>query len=112
MGMPISNFATLTVNECYLCRSLAKKQALYFQENMGDHGKKIYQFLGCEILTMLTVVFNFWFVHWFLNYQFLNYGPASLQYMMKTRVEKVEVDAEGALKHIDPMCNVFPTIVS
>ena len=79
---------------------------------MGDHGKKIYQFLGCEILTMLTVVFNFWFVHWFLNYQFLNYGPASLQYMMKTRAEKVEVDAEGALIHIDPMCNVFPTIVS
>ena len=106
MGMPISNFATLTVNECYLCRSLAKKQALYFQENMGDHGKKIYQFLGCEILTMLTVVFNFWFVHWFLNYQFLNYGPASLQYMMKTRAEKLEVDA------INPMCNVFPTIVS
>ena len=91
---------------------MAKKQALYFQENMGDHGKKIYQFLGCEILTVLTVVLNFYFVNWFLNYQFWNYGPASLQYFMKTREEKLEEVSEGVLKHIDPMCNVFPTLVS
>ena len=92
---------------------MAKKQALYFQENVGDHGKTTCLFLGCEILNVFTVALNFLFVDWFLNYQFWNYGLASLQYYMKTREEKLEViDFQGTLKYIDPMCNVFPTLVS
>ena len=58
-------------------------------------------FVFCELLNIVILIFNFCLTNAFLNYDFTSYGADVVTYF--------GLDPDSRSQAIDPMCSIFPT---
>jgi innexin, putative len=69
----------------------------YFHRHFGHHRFYAFKYFFCEFLCLVNVVAQFYFLDWFFDHEFFNYGPSVFTYSMdKNRTE------------ISPMIKMFP----
>ena len=69
----------------------------YLQETMHTNGQLALAYVGCELLNLVNVIGNIFFIDRFLNGTFLSYGSRVIQFS--------DMDQED---RFDPMIEVFP----
>ncbi|CAG0923006.1 unnamed protein product [Notodromas monacha] len=82
--------------------ALAEKTApvaSYMARSWHTHEMYAYRYLLCEVLALVNVLGNLWFVNWFLGGAFMEYGSQVLQFS--------NMDPE---ERTDPMIMLFPRI--
>ena len=71
----------------------------YFTENRRSHNFYALRFFACEFLNLVNVIFQIWFMDFFLGGEFSTYGS------------EVLAITELAHEHrTDPMARVFPKV--
>jgi hypothetical protein len=71
----------------------------YFTENRGSHNFYAFRFFACEVLNLVNVLFQIYFMDVFLDGQFTTYGSDVLA---MTNLEQNQ--------RTDPMATVFPKV--
>lgn len=78
-------------------RRLATVQ--YFMRTMGSHQLYVTKYVFCEVLNFVNVVFQLYFMNFFLGGQFFTYGTDVL------RISEMPIE-----ERVDPMAKVFPKV--
>jgi hypothetical protein len=71
----------------------------YFRLHRGTHAFYAMRYFGCEILNLINVIGQIYFIDMFLGYEFRTYG---LDVVNMTEMEPEE--------RVDPMSIVFPKV--
>ncbi|XP_040564164.1 innexin inx2 [Lepeophtheirus salmonis] len=71
----------------------------YFTTHRGTHTLYALRYFFCEVLNFVNVILQIYFIDYFLNYEFTNYGTRVLEY---SEMDSSERD--------DPMALVFPKV--
>merc|ERR1719188_510426 len=74
----------------------------YFTINMKNHDFYAIKFFFCELLNCINVLGQIWLTHFFLGFEFTNYGTEVLAYAQMSEEERESVD--------DPLTRVFPRV--
>jgi len=81
-------------------RITKKKQKKFYRLPKSQNSVYFTSFLICEVLNLFIGIANFCVMDWFLKGKFATYGTDAINYFM---------DSESKF---NPMCSVFPTLVS
>jgi len=88
-------------------REMVDKFARYFLYVKGKNNFYFAKFVLCELLNILVLAFNFYVTNAFFSFEWGQYGFEVRNYYNQSPMERQS--AEGL--H-NPMCNLFPTVVS
>lgn len=84
--------------------SIVKQYVKYFNVLKHKNDRYFAEFVLCEFLNFAVLIMNFCITNIFLGKEFMTYGSDVLAHYQK--------DLDVRRESVNPMCNVFPTIVS
>jgi len=101
---PDANKATITSDKDRM-NEVMRRFIDYFVSIMKQNNMYFFMFVLCEFLNMIILVLNFYLTNSFFSFKWGAYGFEVMEYYKKTPAERSQAD-------YNPMCNIFPTVVS
>ena len=99
IGMLVENLDSLGLQDPDSKRERREASVNYFVRALHSHNLYVAKYIICEILNLVNVLCQIYFMDYFLGGQFLTYG-----------MDVLNISEESFNERVDPMSKVFPKV--